>query len=139
MLLLVVDYNRWISVQCTVYTFDAAAGDQQQQKVLDCTDSSISNVWSKQGIDVGDKIFGQSSKCIRRANSEDRSLCLEVVCDGGDNNDEEDDVGKVVFYCSGWELIRCLYNEEVLRLPNSDIEIRRRCTKAIKHIQLADK
>lgn len=65
-----------------------------------------------------EEIFCPSCKCILRASSDDKPLCLEIVCDGG----AEEDVGKVVLIVQDGSQIRCMYDREILRLPNSDTE-----------------
>ncbi len=80
-----------------------------EYRILDCTDSSLNDVWVDQG---NEEIFGESSRCIQHA-SGSRPLCLEIAC-----GEYGEDAGKLVLVVGGGRKMTCSYTGEVLRLPS---------------------
>jgi hypothetical protein len=89
----------------TIFRFDVNG----KSSLLDCTESSLNDVWVDQG---NEEVFGENSRCIQHA-SGPRPLCLEIVC-----GEYGEDAGKLVLVVGGETRMTCSYAGEVLRLPS---------------------
>ena len=94
---------------CPAYTTIFRFEVNGEFSLLDCTESSLNDVWVDQG---NEEVFGENSRCIQHA-SGPRPLCLEIVC-----GEYGEDAGKLVLVVDGEKRMTCSHAGEVLRLPS---------------------